>query len=635
MSLAEYVQKVLDLHPEFSYEEVEELCLEYLAQFNKKTKEESKFRSLRKYLIREFGVSFEEEQEDQSDFSSFSPKNTESLTPLQSIPKQYFQGKQDKKDYILKFTGFSKQLGKTILFENADLKIKFGEKIALIGKNGAGKSTLLKMLIGKESLEQGILEIPKEVKIWYLSQDLFRESRDRLVKDEMLTTFPEITKASQRLDEIEVLINQNSENSFSLLEEQEALMQFMVQNDGFQKYGMQREILKYFGFTKEQMDFKVSQLSWGEQTKLQIAKFLLQEVDFLILDEPTNHLDLEGILFLQRFCELWQKTLLCISHDRKFLNSAFEKVIEISNKKLTEYQGNYDDFLEQKEKNHEIQMKNYVAQQKYLQQQEKFIERFRYKASKASQVQSRIKMLDKMEKIEEPENAVMTRKIDFQLKQRLPYLIMEIDELVVGYAWKPLIMLPKKIEITKEMRIWIIGKNGVGKTTLIKTLLWEISQISGTFSLHKDLKIWSYSQALDELDYDNTILKEVVWPWISIKDARYFLGSLLIDNEKMEQKIGSLSWGEKAKVALTKMLLQKPHVIVLDEPTNHLDLGAKESIKMMLQNFDGVSLIVSHDRDFLEGTSNLLWMVADEKLEIYHDLERGFEDFEKKCLGQL
>ncbi|MCR5411438.1 MAG: hypothetical protein K6E76_00170 [Patescibacteria group bacterium] len=156
-------------------------------------------------------------------------------------------------------------------------------------------------------------------------------------------------------------------------------------------------------------------------------------MDFLILDEPTNHLDLEGILFLQRFCELWQKTLLCISHDRKFLNSAFEKVIEISNKKLTEYQGNYDDFLEQKEKNHEIQMKNYVAQQKYLQQQEKFIERFRYKASKASQVQSRIKMLDKMEKLEEPENTTMTRKIDFQLKQRLPYLIMEIDELVVGY----------------------------------------------------------------------------------------------------------------------------------------------------------------------------------------------------------
>ena len=464
-----------------------------------------------------------------------------------------------------------------------------------------------------------------------MSQDIFWESKDRLLKDEMLTALPDITTKSKRLDEISELLKSDPANSIELVEEQNELIQRMINNDWYQKYWLQTEILKYFWFTKDQLNLKISQLSWWEQTKVQIAKFLLQEVDLLILDEPTNHLDIEWIMFLQRFCELWQKTLICISHDKKFLNSSFQKIVEISNKKLFEYKWNYDDFIAQKEKNHEIQMKNYVAQQKYLEKQEAFIERFRYKATKASQVQSRIKLLDKMEKIEMPENDITTRNITFKLHERLPNFIMELDELSIWYNWNTLISLPKKIEITKDMRIWIIWKNWIWKTTLIKTILWELNPLYGWVQIHENLKIWSYSQALDWLDYESTILKEIVWPWISIKDARSLLWSLLIDNEKMDQKIWTLSGWEKAKVALTKMLLSQPQIIIMDEPTNHLDLWSKETIKNMLTEFNWVSIIVSHDRDFLEWTSNLLRVLSNWQMEIYHDLERGFQALEESC----
>ena len=631
MNLEECINTIIHYHPEFSYEEVQELCLDYLSQFKKKTKEESKLKSLKKYLNKEFWLDlFKDELLWTPEYDSYSSEQPK-ITPLKSIPKSYFQWKQDNKDYILKLTWFSKQLGKTVLFEDAELKIKYWEKIALIWKNWAWKSTLLKVLIWKENIDQWLLEIPKWIKIWFMSQDIFWESKDRLLKDEMLTALPDITAKSKRLDEINESLKSDPANSIELVEEQNELIQRMINNDWYQKYWLQTEILKYFWFTKDQLNLKISQLSWWEQTKVQIAKFLLQEVDLLILDEPTNHLDIEWIMFLQRFCELWQKTLICISHDKKFLNSSFQKIVEISNKKLFEYKWNYDDFIAQKEKNHEIQMKNYVAQQKYLEKQEAFIERFRYKATKASQVQSRIKLLDKMEKIEMPENDITTRNITFKLHERLPNFIMELDELSIWYNWNTLISLPKKIEITKDMRIWIIWKNWIWKTTLIKTILWELNPLYWWVQIHENLKIWSYSQALDWLDYESTIVKEIVWPWISIKDARSLLGSLLIDNEKMDQKIWTLSGWEKAKVALTKMLLSQPQIIIMDEPTNHLDLWSKETIKNMLTEFNWVSIIVSHDRDFLEWTSNLLRVLSSWQLEVYHDLERWFQALEESC----
>ena len=622
MQLSEIIESVQSLHPDFSYEEIAELCYDYLAQFNDKTKESTKEKSLKKYLSKEFWIQRETESlgEDFEKQVSFS-----------SIPRHLFNYTNKKNaDYLITIKGLSKQLGSTILFEDAELKIKPEDKIALVGKNGAGKSTFLKILLDPELADHGEIELLKDTKIWFLSQDLFRESRGRTVLEEMLTTFPEITRRVERLEEIKQLLDWWNGDAITLIDEQNEHIERMLMHEAYQKYDLQKEILKYFWFTREQLNFPIKKLSGGEQTKLQIAKFLLQDVDLLILDEPTNHLDIEGILFIEQFCQMRNKALICISHDRKFLASAFTKTIEIKNKKLNLYYCGYEDFLREKEKRAELQLKNYTAQQKYLAQQEKFIERFRYKSSKAAQVQSRIKMLDKMDRIEAPEEEISAHTPNLQVKWRLPETLIRLSELSVGYGQSVLVNLPRELEITKAMKIWIIGKNGVGKTTLLKTLLGQLKPLYGDVRIHEKVRIWFYSQVADDLDFQATITEELVWPWVSFKEAMGFLGALLIDPEKADQKIWTLSGGERSKVALAKMLLAHPDIVVMDEPTNHLDLTSKEAIKTMLADFNGVSLIVSHDRDFLEATSELLWVIKEEKLTVFHSFERGFEEMRSR-----
>ena len=620
MNLNEIIDQVYQLFPEFSREEIAELCFDYLAQFNDKTKESTKEKSLKKYLTKEFWIQREEENEEKSQtFTSFS-----------SIPRYLFSYTNKKNaDYLITIKGLSKQLWSTILFDQAELRIKPDDKIALVGKNGAGKSTFLKILLNPELADHGEIEMLKDTKIWFLSQDLLWENRERIVIDEMKTTFPEVTKTVERLDEIKHLLETGEWDPIALIQEQGELIEWMIANEAYQKYDLQIEILKYFWFSNEQLHFPISKLSWGEQTKVQIAKFLLQDVDLLILDEPTNHLDIEGIMFIEKFCQMWNKALICISHDRKFLWSAFNKTIEIQNQKLELYYCGYEDFLKEKQKRAEIRLKNYTAQQKYLAQQERFIERFRYKSSKAAQVQSRIKMLDKMDVIQAPEELQTAHKPNLQVQRRLPETLIRISELSVGYGNQVLISLPRELEVTKTMKIGIIGKNGVWKTTLLKTLLGEIPVLYWDVRIHEKIKIWFYSQIADNLDAQSTITQELVWPGVSYKEMMSYLWALQMDQDKAEQKIATLSGWERSKVALAKMLLAHPDIVVMDEPTNHLDLTSKDAIKEMLSEFNGVSIIVSHDRDFLESTCDLLRVIRDEKLTVFHSLDRGFEEILK------
>lgn len=620
MNLNEIIDQVYQLFPEFSREEIAELCFDYLAQFNDKTKESTKEKSLKKYLTKEFWIQREEENEEKSQtFTSFS-----------SIPRYLFSYTNKKNaDYLITIKGLSKQLWSTILFDQAELRIKPDDKIALVGKNGAGKSTFLKILLNPELADHGEIEMLKDTKIWFLSQDLLWENRERIVIDEMKTTFPEVTKTVERLDEIKHLLETGEWDPIALIQEQGELIEWMIANEAYQKYDLQIEILKYFWFSNEQLHFPISKLSWGEQTKVQIAKFLLQDVDLLILDEPTNHLDIEGIMFIEKFCQMWNKALICISHDRKFLWSAFNKTIEIQNQKLELYYCGYEDFLKEKQKRAEIRLKNYTTQQKYLAQQERFIERFRYKSSKAAQVQSRIKMLDKMDVIQAPEELQTAHKPNLQVQRRLPETLIRISELSVGYGNQVLISLPRELEVTKTMKIGIIGKNGVWKTTLLKTLLGEIPALYWDVRIHEKIKIWFYSQIADDLDPQSTITQELVWPGVSYKEMMSYLWALQMDQEKAEQKILTLSGWERSKVALAKMLLAHPDIVVMDEPTNHLDLTSKDAVKEMLSEFNGVSIIVSHDRDFLESTCDLLRVIRDEKLTVFHSLDRGFEEILK------
>ncbi len=613
--LQPYLERLANEQQVFSVEELQELCEERLLQMWSKTKEANKLTILLKYLSTMFEIDL------------INDNDTKKTARFTTIPKRLLQWSKDTSTQpIVTIKWLEKQLWSTILFEQAELQIQAWSKIALIGKNGAGKSTLLKLLLWREESDGGEITIQKDVKIGFLSQDIFRENASRSVLDEMLTALPEITQAMKTLDTIDRRIEAHDPDSVHLLDEQAEITEWLVHNDGFVLYDLQKTILRGFWFTDEQLAFPISQLSGGEQTKVQIAKFLLQQVDLLILDEPTNHLDIEGIVFLEQFCEARGKTLICISHDKRFLNTVFDQVVEISNHQLYRYKGNYDDYLDQKIAAFEQQSKEFKNQQKYLDQQEAFINRFRYKASKATQVQSRIKQLDKLEKIDAPEDMHTARSITLKRhEKRLPEVILTLFDASIGYQKAaPLVTLPKKLEVTKSMQIGIIGKNGVGKTTLIKSILWEEALLTGSIKITPNLIIGSYGQIVESMNGSNSIMDELLWPWASMKEILGILWSLSVSAEKAQQKIATLSWGEKAKVALTKMLLTKPDVIIMDEPTNHLDILSKESITMMLQQFSGVSIIISHDRDFLSQVSNIIRVIQDKKLHVYEDVEKGF-----------
>ena len=605
-ALEEEILKVLEIHKDLSYAEVYEYCIDFVNDIPEKIKDETKVKRLKRFVNKEFWL----EQEQKKDFWNKS-------FDISAIPKYLFEWKIKKSWPIIQIKNLTKTIWLTHLFENANLKVFAGEKIWIVWKNGAWKTTLLKLLIWKEEIEDGEIIIENGVKLWYLSQDLFWTDENNTLEQEMLTVFPEIT------EKINLLNKYKKEGDYLKIEE---LSQQLKDIDGFRKYDLQLDILKYFWFKTEQLSLPVKQLSGWEQTKVQIAKFLIQQVDVLILDEPTNHLDIEWIIFLEEFCKNWKKTILTISHDVAFLNNVVDRIIEISSWKLNLYYCGYAKYVEEKKKRYELAMKEYKVQQKELEKQNEYITKFRYKASKASWVQSRIKALEKMEVKQPPEDDITIYPIKVKVSRRLPEIIYKIQDLEVGYQ-DPIIHLPKYLDVRKNDKIWIIWKNWIWKTTLLKTILWELKPISWNVEIADNIKIGSYSQVLEDLDLEETIIKELRSASKNEKEVRKILGWLLIKWDKVNQKIKTLSWWEKAKVALTKMLLQEPDIIIMDEPTNHLDIYTKEVIKKMLESFNWPSIIVSHDRDLLESVSNQIWTIKDKTLTKYVDVEKAMREF--------
>lgn len=623
IELKEYIDLVKSIHNEFEEEDIIAICEEYISTFPKKTKPESIEKSLRKYLIKEF----------QLESGQIFENKTKNNYWLDSIPKIYFENWINKFDEdLIQVSWVDKHLWHTKVFENLNLTIKNKDKIALIWVNWSGKTTLLKLIT--KIIEPDYWEIThiRWLNIWYMSQDLFGENINNTVKEEMLSVFPEITNLVNNLNSLKSQYQNNptieTENEINIITEK---LKFL---DWFKKYSLQTDILKYFGFDEKYFDKKLSLLSWWEQTKLQIAKFLIAESHVLILDEPTNHLDIEWIAFLEKFCKLRQKALIVISHDKKFIKDNFDKICEISKNKAKIYYCNYEKYLIQKQCEYENQRLAFNSQQKYLDKQNEFITRFRSQASKASNVQSRIKMLDKLEIIESPEDELTVRKIQLGVDIRLPNLIMKIQNLVVWYS-TPLFSQSWTLEINKDAKIWVIWKNWIGKTTLLKTILWEIPALWWTYEINEKIRIWSFSQSVVDLNLNNTIIEEVCNVWVSQTDARTILWNLLIIWDKVFQKIQTLSWWEKAKVALTKLILSRPHMIIMDEPTNHIDIHTKQSIINLLNSFAWVSLIVSHDRDLLESTSNKLWIINNWELKQRDLIEKWFENFKESIFWGL
>lgn len=606
--LEKIIKNVIDHHPDFSYEDVDEICQEFLDEQPAKIKEETKLKRLNKFLEKEFELS-------KADLST----NLETKEySLETIPKYLFSGKAEIQSSLIQINNLHKHIEQTHLFDGADFQINKSDKIALIGKNWAGKTSLLKMLLKTDEEfvpDDWEIFIAPGVKIWYLSQDIFWDNINNTLEDEMSNIFPEINEKIFRLNEIQ--------EDWEKWEEIEEINKYLAEIDGFRKFELQKDILKYFWFSQEQMWFKISQLSGWEQTKVQIAKFLIQDVDLLILDEPTNHLDINGILFLEKFCTSWQKAILSISHDIRFINNTSNSIAEISQKKIQKYPGNYELYLEEKQANFDKLEKDYNNQQKDLKKTQDYIDRFRANSAKASSVQSRIKAMDKVEVLEKPENETLVKDIHVEVDKRLPETIMKISDVVIWYDY-PIVHLPEYLEVKKSDKIWIIGENWAGKTTFLKTLLWDLKLLDGNIEINETLKIGSYSQVLEDLDPNKNILQELLADFEDETKIRNMLGWLLIIWDKVEQKISTLSGGERAKVALTKMLLVKPHVIIMDEPTNHLDIHSKQVIKKMLQEFEGTTMIVSHDRDILEAISNKIWLVKSWFLNEYKEMDRAF-----------
>ncbi len=602
--LHEIINKVILQHSDFTYEEVQELCEDFLTKQDNKIKKETKLKRLNKYLEKEFELNeLETKKEINKEYN------------LQSIPKYLFIGKSQIVSSLITIKNLTKNIEKTELFYNTNFKINNNEKIALIWKNGCGKTTLLKIIIWMEEINDGTIELASGLKIWYLSQDLFWKSKKNTLKQEMLETFPEINEKIYKLKKIK----DNKEN----WEEIEKLNKELIEIDWFKKHLLQLEILKYFWFTEEQMELNVLKLSWWEQTKVQIAKFLIQEVDILILDEPTNHLDINGIIFLENFCKNWKKSILSISHDISFINNTSTKIVEVSWKKINNYPGNYEQYLIEKEANFDKQNKDYIDQQKEIEKQTSYINKFRANSAKASSVQSRIKALNKIEILDKPENETKVKSIQIHLEKRLPEIIIKLKNIEVWYS-SPIIKLPEYIEVYKNDKIWIIGKNWAGKSTFLKTILWEIKALNWNIDINEHITIGSYSQVLENLDIESNILDELKKDFNNEKLIRTILWGLLITWDKVEQLIKTLSGWERAKVALTKMLLVKPHIIVMDEPTNHLDIHSKEVIKNMLEWFQGTTIIVSHDRNLLQSISNKVWLIQDWNLITYNEPEIWF-----------
>jgi len=604
----EIINKVLAHHSDFNYYEVDEICQDFYDWIPEKIKQETKIKRLDKYISKEFEINTEEIKVQWKNNKEYS---------LENIPKSLFEWKSKIVSSLINIKNLNKNIEQTFLFENAELKVNSRDKIAIIWKNGCWKTTLLKMIIWKEEITDWNIDIAKWVKIWYLSQDLFWKSDKNTLKQEMLSLFPEINEKIRRLNEIK--------DNHELWEEVEELNKSLIEEDGFKKHTLQLDILKYFWFTEEQMDFNVLSLSWGEQTKVQIAKFLIQEVDLLILDEPTNHLDINWIIFLEKFCNNWKKAILSISHDIRFINNTSNKIAEISGKQINNYPGNYEEYLIEKQVRFDSKMKNYTNQKKEIDKEMDYINRFRANSAKASSVQSRIKALDKIEVLTKPENEGVVKMIQIDTDKRLPEIIMKLNNIEVWYNY-PIVTLPKYIEVYKSDKIGIIWENWAGKTTLLKTILWELKPLNWDSKINETIKIGSYSQVLEDLNPEISIIKELGKDYENEKEIRTILWWLLIKWDKVEQKISTLSWWERAKVALTKMLLVKPHIIVMDEPTNHLDLHSKEVIKKMLEWFNWTTIIVSHDRDLLESISNKVWLIKNKELIVFNEAKKGFEE---------
>jgi len=518
---------------------------------------------------------------------------------------------------LIQLENISKEYPDGILFSNVTFQIKRKMRIGLVGPNGSGKTTLLRLMLGKESADSGNIQKDKKLSIGYLPQDIIIGTK-RTILDEVLNSFPEIRKLEEKMKEIssEISNNPNDTKKLKIFGE---LQQQLDSIDGWNIDRNAKEILSGLGFTEEQFSRYMDTFSGGWRMRVALAGILLKNPDVLFLDEPTNHLDLDATIWLESFLTDWKGSLVMISHDREFLNKSVNNIVEFDQEKVILYKGNYSNYTEQKQIRIEQQLTAYTNQQELIAQTKRFIDRFRYKNTKARQVQSKIKQLEKLELIDEPTQN--QRRINLRIPQpeRSPLKVVQLKNVDKHYD-EIEVYNTLNIEIERGQAIGLVGHNGAGKSTLLKMLAGVESISSGDLVYgNKVTKGYFAQHQLEILDPNLTIFENMqkVSTGKTEPELRSYLGSFLFTGDSIDKLVKVLSGGEKSRLALAKMLIQPANLLLLDEPTNHLDMVSRDVVETALKQYNGTIVCISHDRHFLNEITNLTYEIGNKTVTVY------------------
>ena len=504
---------------------------------------------------------------------------------------------------LLQTSKLTKLYSGTPILENVQFEVKKGERIAVVGRNGAGKSTLLKMIADEIDFDSGEIHKPQSVVLGYFAQSSHVNSNDTIY-NEMLSVFAETIKLKGQLEELSLKMAEedpSSEQYLRIIEQYQNLNHRFELMSGYTYESEINNILNRFKFNEIGFDQKISNLSGGQKTRLALAKLLLQKPDVLILDEPTNHLDIDTIEWLEGYLKKYSGAVVIVSHDRYFIDQIATTVYEIEYRKCTKYKGNYSDYIDQKAVSYASLMKQYEKQQKEISKMEDFISRNIVRASTTKRAQSRRKLLDKMERIEIPKINDKSIGITFEIDRRSGNDVLKVEDLTVGYP-DQIISDHLDFQINRLDRVALIGPNGIGKSTILKTVAGDLPKLGGEVYYGKRLDMGYFDQEQANLTSNNTVLNEVwnYFPTRLEKDIRTLLGNFLFTGDDVFKTVNQLSGGEKVRLTLCKLMLQKNNFLLLDEPTNHLDIDSKEMLELSLEDYEGTVFFISHDRYFID-----------------------------------
>lgn len=536
---------------------------------------------------------------------------------------------------LLQINKLEKSYDGEVIFSDVDFEVKTGERIAIVGRNGAGKTTLMKIIAGVESYDEGNISKGKQVTMGYLTQQMTLDSYDT-VMNEMKKPFKDVINIEDKMntltDWLSIHADAYEQDLYKeKLSQYEALSNQYELMDGYNYESKIKTVLTGLDFKESDFDRQIQSFSGGQKTRLSMAQMLLSEPDLLLLDEPTNHLDMETTEWLENYLTHFKGAIVIISHDRYFLDKIVNQVYDVALGSVKKYVGNYSKFLKERDAHYEKVMAEYERQQSEIKKLETFVEKNITRASTSGMAKSRRKVLERMERIEKPRLDAKSAQINFEINRATGEDVLKVQNLDIGYSKS--ITPPINLEVKRHDRIAIIGPNGIGKSTLIKTIAQKIPALGGNIVYGSNIQIGYYDQKQAEFTSNMTIL-DYVWNQYSHmpeKDIRTILGRFLFTKEEVKKVINDLSGGEKARLQLALLMLEKNNVLILDEPTNHLDIDSKEMLEQALQNFEGTLLFVSHDRYFINELANSIFHITQNGNELFRgDYQYYLEKLEQR-----